>query len=136
MNEIEVEEGVYISEGSDDGDYERPPQIAVENSGIMNKEDDRHSKIEMEKKYEEGESERKLKESKPANSIPKKQIRSKWPNRDKKLVLDHFKTHIEREIAPKKHENEHFVEKYRKELTVTELVKIKTSVYNTFRLTS
>lgn len=115
-----MEEGAYISEGSHDEGNESPPEIGVENCNIK-KIERQHTEIEHDREPERRED--------------SKQIRNKWPNTDKKLVLEYFKNHINKKITPKKHECEQFVDKYKKVLTITDWVKIKTLVYNTFRLT-
>lgn len=74
-------------------------------------------------------SEDTLKQLKP---IP---ARMRWSMKERKLVTSYFKSHITNKVTPRKHECDKFIEKYGKFLNNKDWVKIKTFVYNCFRLT-
>lgn len=59
--------------------------------------------------------------------------RIKWSENEKKLVLNHFKTHIKKKIAPKKEECEQLLNEHRSILMTKDWVRIKTFVYNNYR---
>lgn len=57
-----------------------------------------------------------------------------WLDLQKQIVLDHLKTHINKKIAPKKHECEELIKKHKNILKDVGWVRVKTLVYNSFRL--
>lgn len=61
--------------------------------------------------------------------------RMRWSMKERKLVTTYFKSHISNKVTPRKHECDEFIEKYGKFLNNKDWVKIKTFVYNCFRLT-
>lgn len=64
----------------------------------------------------------------------KQQIgRIKWSKNEKDIVIRHFKRHISKKIAPKKHECEELLANRKHDFTNKDWVRIKTFVYNTFR---
>lgn len=67
------------------------------------------------------------------NPNSKKQNRHRWSEVDKKLVLNFFKKHIEEKRAPKKEDCLKFIG-MNKSFSGSDWVRIKTFVYNTYRL--
>lgn len=67
------------------------------------------------------------------NSNSKKQKRRQWSDVDKQLVLSFFEKHIQEKKAPKKEECFNFIKK-NNSFSEKDWVKIKTLVYNTYRL--
>lgn len=61
------------------------------------------------------------------------QGRRRWTDKDKKIVLRHFKNHIKNRITPKKRECEELISKNKTVFLEMDWVKIKTLVYNTFK---
>lgn len=60
--------------------------------------------------------------------------RIRWTDNEKKIVLDYFKHHVKNKVTPKKHECDDFLEKHGKYLPNKDWVRVKTLVYNKFRL--
>lgn len=58
--------------------------------------------------------------------------RLRWTAAEKKKVLQYFKKHVEKNLAPKKDEVLKFIEKY-PTFKSNDWVRIKTLVYNTYR---
>lgn len=59
--------------------------------------------------------------------------RKHWANKEKQLVLKHFKKHIETKAAPRKHECLNFIKKNSDLFSESDWLKIKTLVFNTYR---
>lgn len=70
---------------------------------------------------------------KQSESITKKKSRGRWSNTQKELILNYFKSHINKKIVPKKEECVEFLEKYYDLFNQCTWVRIKTLVYNTYR---
>lgn len=60
--------------------------------------------------------------------------RTKWSKDDKKLVLAHFKEHIRTKRPPKKQECLDFISSHSSLFTQSDWVRIKTLVFNTYRI--
>lgn len=60
--------------------------------------------------------------------------RSRWTSAEKDLVVHYFRKHIEDRVTPKFHECREFLSKYGNKMVKKDWVKVKTLVYNTFRL--
>lgn len=56
-----------------------------------------------------------------------------WSNKEKNIVLDFFKHHVENKITPKKHECNQFLLQHGEKLHAKDWVRVKTFVYNSFR---
>ncbi|XP_060517499.1 uncharacterized protein LOC132696596 [Cylas formicarius] len=143
LSEIEIEEEASILESSDeDAPTKKHTESSItqinqkpQSSGqiynaptfIMSSEDIQQTNHETEK----------TNCARDVLHVPEKSSqnkgRVKWNSKEKKLVLNYFKSHLEEKITPKKHECEEYVAKYRNNITITEWIKIKTLVYNTFR---
>lgn len=88
-------------------------------------------KLSREKKVKnknETNSSKKLCESKKISG------RTRWTDQEKTLVLDYFKDHLEKKATPRKYECDQFIAKHGKSMINKDWVKIKTFVYNSFRL--
>lgn len=59
--------------------------------------------------------------------------RMRWANKEKQLVLKHFKKHIQTKTAPKKHECLTFIEQHPALFSISDWVRIKTLIFNTYR---
>lgn len=59
--------------------------------------------------------------------------RMRWANKEKQLVLKHFKKHIQTKTAPKKHECLTFIEEHPEVFSISDWVRIKTLIFNTYR---
>ncbi|KAJ8959479.1 hypothetical protein NQ318_022176 [Aromia moschata] len=60
--------------------------------------------------------------------------RSRWSVEEKKLVLKFFHEHVKKKITPKKHECEQLISSNKNILLNKDWIKVKTFVYNSFRL--
>lgn len=60
--------------------------------------------------------------------------RMRWSASEKKLVLKFFKKNIEKKIAPKKEECLNFIRQNNKSFKECDWVRVKTLVYNTYRV--
>ncbi|CAG9826831.1 unnamed protein product [Diabrotica balteata] len=116
LSELEFENDVYISsESNDEEDVSGLTDIAAEPSKL----DETGAEQEENDEYQEP-------------CIKKGRIR--WSAQEKNIVKLHFKHHIEEKITPKKEECELFISKNNKIFKNKDWVRIKTLVYNTFRL--
>lgn len=68
------------------------------------------------------------------HGIKKISGRMRWSDQEKKIVLHYFKQHLKNKITPKKHECDQLLAQHGHQLFNKDWVKIKTLVYNTFRL--
>ncbi|XP_074027761.1 uncharacterized protein isoform X1 [Leptinotarsa decemlineata] len=59
--------------------------------------------------------------------------RTKWSEREKKIVMEYFKEHVRNKKAPKKHECTEFLTENKNIFTDKNWVQIKTFVYNCYR---
>lgn len=59
--------------------------------------------------------------------------RMRWSEAEKKLVIKHFRQHINKKVVPKKHECEELIAKNKNLLLNKDWVRVKTFIYNTFR---
>ncbi|KAL3267596.1 hypothetical protein HHI36_023895 [Cryptolaemus montrouzieri] len=63
----------------------------------------------------------------------KNNVRVRWTEPEKRIVKNHFVTHINKKIPPKKHECMELLNKNKEELKNKDWVRVKTFVYNAFR---
>nr|XP_015839877.1 PREDICTED: uncharacterized protein LOC107398856 [Tribolium castaneum]XP_015839878.1 PREDICTED: uncharacterized protein LOC107398856 [Tribolium castaneum]XP_015839879.1 PREDICTED: uncharacterized protein LOC107398856 [Tribolium castaneum] len=68
------------------------------------------------------------KKSESSNSV-----RHRWSEKEKRIVLHHFRGHILKKVAPKKHECEELISQHNDILGCVNWVLVKTLVYNTYR---
>ncbi|KYB25128.1 hypothetical protein TcasGA2_TC031343 [Tribolium castaneum] len=60
-------------------------------------------------------------------------VRHRWSEKEKRIVLHHFRGHILKKVAPKKHECEELISQHNDILGCVNWVLVKTLVYNTYR---
>lgn len=61
-------------------------------------------------------------------------VRGVWTSKQKQIMLQHFKTHINKKIAPKKAECTKFKELHNELFNQKIWVQIKVFIYNTYRI--
>nr|CAI5851328.1 unnamed protein product [Callosobruchus analis] len=127
LDEIEVSEDVIEAEThdpTDEGDA-NPSEVAEL------QHDEEHAPQNTEKSNGSYTSIESTSEAVLAKPI---RCRERWSPKGKKLVVDYFKDHIEKKIVPKKLECLEFIKANRKRFNPKDWVRIKTLVYNTYRL--
>ncbi|KAJ8945466.1 hypothetical protein NQ314_009218 [Rhamnusium bicolor] len=62
-----------------------------------------------------------------------KRSRVRWDNGEKEMVLKHFKKHIKSKTAPRKQDCLNFIDNHPDKFFVSDWVRIKTLVFNTYR---
>lgn len=60
--------------------------------------------------------------------------RIKWSDKERNLACEYFKEHIKNKITPKKHECEQLLKLRPSSFENKDWIRIKTFIYNTFRL--
>lgn len=60
--------------------------------------------------------------------------KSRWTQKDKRIVLSYFKQHLEERRAPKKKECLELISAHPDKFSIADWVRIKTLVFNTYRV--
>nr|CAI5835430.1 unnamed protein product [Callosobruchus analis] len=117
----ETEKNYYSKENVADGSvtFEELPSRAPRNR----KQDKAHGDAVVTQKNKE-----------PQSVEKKRNLRATWTESEKEITRKHFSKHIQNKIAPKKLECEQFLEAHSQKFGSKNWLKIKTFVYNAYRL--
>nr|CAI5852613.1 unnamed protein product [Callosobruchus analis] len=113
LNETDIAPEIYDSSESEYEDYDDEPIVQK----ILN----------MVTRNQETESE-------PQSVEKKRNLRATWTESEKEITRKYFSKHIQNKIAPKKLECEQFLEAHSQKFGSKNWLKIKTFVYNAYRL--